>query len=181
MAVNNKDSLKKDKDLLIEDLKDLEGYIDDLWRFLPIPVCFVNAAFSILNISEALEGITGHKSTEIISENLKKILKNPQELFKKLDKEGRIIDQEAILLTKEKKEVVVNISAQARKDEEEDTLGYFFSFADLTEIKEKEKELQKKIKELERLNKLAIGRELKMVQLKKEIEKLKKELRKRSS
>jgi hypothetical protein len=45
-------------------------------------------------------------------------------------------------------------------------------------IKERTKELQEKIIELEKMNKLMIGRELKMVELKKEIEGLKKELEK---
>jgi HAMP domain-containing protein len=45
-------------------------------------------------------------------------------------------------------------------------------------VKERTKELQGKVEELERFHKLAVGRELKMVELKKEIENLKKELQK---
>jgi len=43
-------------------------------------------------------------------------------------------------------------------------------------VKERTKELQDKIRELERFHKLAIGRELKMVELKKELKKLKENL-----
>ena len=43
-------------------------------------------------------------------------------------------------------------------------------------VKEKTKELNEKVEELEKFNKLAIGRELKMIELKKEIEDLKEEL-----
>jgi C4-dicarboxylate-specific signal transduction histidine kinase len=45
-------------------------------------------------------------------------------------------------------------------------------------IKERTKELQERIADLERFQKLAVCRELKMIELKKEIEELKKELEK---
>lgn len=45
-------------------------------------------------------------------------------------------------------------------------------------VKERTKELQDRVKELEKFHKLTVGRELKMVELKKEIEKLKKKGRK---
>lgn len=45
------------------------------------------------------------------------------------------------------------------------------------QVKERTKELQSKMEELERFNKLAVGRELKMVELKKEIENLKEKTR----
>jgi len=45
------------------------------------------------------------------------------------------------------------------------------------QVKGRTKELQEKIKELERFNRLAVGRELKMIELKKEIERLKKEIK----
>ncbi len=42
-------------------------------------------------------------------------------------------------------------------------------------VKERTKKLEEKMEELEKFNKLAVGRELKMVELKEEVEKLKKE------
>ena len=45
-------------------------------------------------------------------------------------------------------------------------------------IKERTKEIQERMAELERFHRLAVGRELKMVELKEEIERLKKELEK---
>jgi len=42
-------------------------------------------------------------------------------------------------------------------------------------VKERTKDLQEKVKELEKFNRLAVGRELKMVGLKEEIKKLKEE------
>jgi len=45
-------------------------------------------------------------------------------------------------------------------------------------IKEAIEELQKKVEELEKFHRLTVGRELKMIELKKEIERLKEELKK---
>jgi nitrate/nitrite-specific signal transduction histidine kinase len=42
------------------------------------------------------------------------------------------------------------------------------------QVKERMKELQEKMTELERFNRLAVGRELKMIELKEELEKIKK-------
>ena len=163
-----------EKDLLIDDLKSLEGYIDDLWLFLPIPVCFVNSAFCILNASKALEDISGKKEIEIIGENLKDILKDSQKLLKEAQEKEIIFTKETVLFRKEGKGIPVSISAKARKDEEGDLLGYFFAFIDLTLIKDRENELNKKIQELEKFQKLTVGRELKMVKLKKELKVFKK-------
>lgn len=48
-------------------------------------------------------------------------------------------------------------------------------------IKQRTSDLQEKMREVEKFNKLAVGRELKMIELKKEIDKLKEELKKQST
>lgn len=49
------------------------------------------------------------------------------------------------------------------------------------QVKQRTKELQEKVNEFERFNRLAVGRELKMVELKKELKKLKEKLKKPKS
>lgn len=75
--------------------------------------------------------------------------------------------QEEIETTKSALEVKVTKRTKELKD---------FSESLDQQIRDKTKKLQEKVEELERFNKLVIGRELKMVELKKEIEELKKEL-----
>jgi len=67
-------------------------------------------------------------------------------------------------------------------------LGRVWSFRDVTdrkkaedELKKHEKELRKRVKELEEFYNMAVGRELKMIELKKEIERLKKDLEKKKN
>ena len=47
------------------------------------------------------------------------------------------------------------------------------------EVKRRTKEIQEKMADLERFQRLAVGRELKMIELKKEIERLSKEIKNR--
>lgn len=54
--------------------------------------------------------------------------------------------------------------------------GTIATFFDVTERKKMEKEITKRVKELEDFYKMAVGREMKMIELKEEIEKLKEEL-----
>jgi len=93
------------------------------------------------------------------------------------------------LISKDKKKILVDISVSVREDKKGNSIGYFASITDITEIKkfqesleeqvkERTKELQDKIRELEKFQKITVGRELKMIELKKEIEKLKEELEK---
>ena len=87
------------------------------------------------------------------------------------DKDGKVLNVEVDLKAKdgEIKHVMLsaeNIYVQDKK--------YRFTFVqDLTEVRKNEKALKEKIKEIEEFNKLMVGRELAMVELKKENEKLK--------
>jgi PAS domain S-box-containing protein len=67
-------------------------------------------------------------------------------------------------------------------------LGRVWSFRDVTDrkkaedgLKKHEEELQKRVRELEEFYNMAVGRELRMIELKKEIERLKKDLEKKKN
>jgi hypothetical protein len=55
----------------------------------------------------------------------------------------------------------------------EEVLGRVWNFRDVTQRVQSEQALKEKMDELERMNKLMVGRELKMVELKEELKKLK--------
>lgn len=176
MAVKRKTPQKSNNSQLMEDLNQLESYIQAFWEFLPMPVCYVNPALNILNVGKSFEKFSGFKQSEIVGQNLKRVFLEAQE-FKQIEKvlleKGAVLNKETSLLVKAKKEVPVSLSAMPRRDEEGNIIGYFFAFLDVTERRKFEQELEDKIEDLERFQKLAVGRELKMVELKKSIEKLK--------
>jgi PAS domain S-box-containing protein len=65
--------------------------------------------------------------------------------------------------------VYTNITVACTRDEKGEVLDVLASFLDITERKHMEADLRRNVEELERFNKLAIGREIKMIQLKEEI------------
>jgi len=177
---------------LKEDLRDLERYIEEFSTFLPLAVCTANPLGIIININQAFQNLTGYDATAIVGElaiNLFSNKKEAETLEKTVFKEKTVRTKELILLTKEKKEIPVSVSASTREDETGNIIGYFLAISDISEFKklqegleekveERTQELQEKIEELERFQRLAVGRELKMVVLKEEIQKLKEELEK---
>ncbi len=175
---------------LTDDLNQLESYIRDFWQFLPIPVCYVNPLFNIIDVDVSLNKISGYDQLEIIGQEIGFLFKDKENIsnIEKELRENRVISgKRAIFLGKNGKEVPVSIFVMAREDEGKNIIGYFFALMDVTERERFEKELEKKIQEktfllrekveeLEKMNKLMVGRELKMIELKKQIQELKERL-----
>jgi hypothetical protein len=63
------------------------------------------------------------------------------------------------------------------EEEEEEEANIVVSIEDITVRKRTEEEVQKKVKELEKFYDMAVGRELRMVELKEEIKRLESELK----
>ena len=172
---------------LLEDVSLLESYIQDLFSFTPLPLCFVNPKGMVLEVNPAFIKATGHDEYDVIGETLSSFMEEEEskKLLKEVLENDSIKGRETKIKTKEGKEIPVTAFAKCRKVKGEGVNGAFFSFFDLTEIKEKEKEaqetsekLQEKVEEMEKINKLTIGRELKMVELKEKMEKMEEEFKK---
>lgn len=147
-----------------------EDFFDDFLSFLPIAICFVDSEGYVLKINEKLEKLSGYKKHELIDDKLSKLLG---------DKAGEV-------LTKELKDQEMSVSGKegefpvtifSEKRIEEDGAKIFVAFSDLTRAKKIEREMEEKVKELERFNRLATGRELRMVELKRDKKRLKEKIK----
>lgn len=160
---------------LTEDLNVLEDYIKNFWEVLPVPVCTTNPIFTILEIGKSFNAFLGYSPDEITGFPLE-IIFAEQAGFEKMAKailaQTKITDFECVLKTKtgELKESLV--SAIVRVDSQGDVVGYIFSFVDITSLRKFSSQLKQKVDELERVNRLMVGREMKMVEMKKTIKKL---------
>jgi len=186
-----KKSLKKKLQTIKEDLEDLELYIRGFSAFLPLAVCTVNPLGVIININKAAENLSGYSSFEIMGRSTASFFLEKDEvrlIEKEIEKNESIQRKELTLVTKKRKKIPVRVFISRRKDKEKNYIGYFLAFLDITEVKalqenlekkvkERTKELQVRIEELERFHRLTVGRELKMVELKKETQRLKKEIK----
>ena len=126
--------------------------------------------------------ITGYSSDELLKTGVYGIhpkgnLPHLLDQFEKL-LQGKITVALGIpVLRKDKKIVYCDINTKLLKIGEKEMLVEFFT--DVTERRKSEEELKKlneelksKVEELEKINKLAVGRELRMIELKKRIEEL---------
>jgi len=186
-----KTSLKREMETLSQHLEGLLDYTKSLWQFLPLALCYLSPKGFILEINQAFETLSLWLISEISGKPLSTILseKEASEIISQTLKKKSLSNQETKLLTKKGEEIPVAAYSCIREDKEGNIFGFFLAFIDIRESKkfreelerqvaERTKELQKKIEELEKINRLTVGRELKMIELKEEIQKLKEELEK---
>jgi len=137
--------------ILLEDLDSLKSYIEDLFSFLPSPVCFISSIGVILEANPAFEKISGYKIDEIIGKSIEDIFakEKTKEIFKEAEEKGFVKAREISVFTKEKKEIPVSLSIIVRKTEEGEINGYFIGLFDLTDIKTYQKNLEEEAKDLQ--------------------------------
>ena len=126
--------------LLLEDLASLESYINDLFIFSPLPICFVSPLGVILEANPAFMKISNFEFGEIVGEAIdvlfekEKVKKLTQETLKKDFIRGR----EMVFFPRDKKTLIVHVFTKTRKDENKRAVGYFLGLFDLTKIKKTE-------------------------------------------
>lgn len=176
---------------LITEQKTLESmqydshYVRSLIEASLDPLITISADGKITDVNEASMKITGKLRNELIGTDFinyftetEKAREGYQEAFAK----GSIADYPLTIRHKDGHLTDVLYNASVYKDVKGNVLGVFAAARDITAQKKAEKELAEqrhkelqRLAELEKFQKITIGRELRMIELKSEIEELKKE------
>ncbi len=165
-----------------------KSYMEEIFYFLPLSLCIIDLNGVIKETNYAFLKMTGYKKEEIIGEGVSFFLAGEEiEPFLDAAKEQGSVEKDKLRISnKEGETIPVKIfmrscSCSSEKGEE----CFFVSFFDMWEVETKEKELQRtrrkmkeKMREMGKINRLTVGRELKMVELKEKIKDLEEEIEK---
>lgn len=168
-----------------EELKKSQAYTRSLIEASLDPLVTISPEGMITDVNEASVKMTGINKELLIGTNFSDYFTEPlhaQEAFHRVFEKGFVSNYPLVVKHKNGRLTDVLYNASVYKDDFGNVLGVFAAARDVTSQKKLEKEVADRekefmrIAELERFRKLTVGRELKMIELKKEIEELKSRL-----
>lgn len=157
-------------------------FLASVIRNVPEAVCAIDSAGNIIFWNEGAVKMLGYTAEEIIGSPITMTI--PEDLALEelehcigiLNTEGSFENYETLRLAKDGRIIPVEITAVATKDGSGNITGYTSMIRDITERKLAERELRDRVEELEKFYDMAVGRELRMKELKKEMEQLRDEI-----
>ena len=181
-----------EKKLAEEQLRSASQYSRSLIEASLDPLVTISPAGTITDVNEATVKVTGLSRNELIGTDFSTYFTEPakaREGYQQVFAQGSVTDYPLTIRHRNGALTEVLYNASVYKDVDGNVLGVFAAARDVTAQRKAEgqiaeqrmlaeqrtKELEK-LAELERFQKLTVGRELKMIELKKEIEELKKQM-----
>ena len=174
--------LQETQVILKQQLKESEERYMDIVENSSDMIYSVDTNGSIVFTNRQGYKIAGYlKKEELIGRHIKDIYDSEtwdeiEKGFEKIKQEGALFIDNVKIIKKDGKRLDAETHLLAIYDSKGDLAGVRLIVRDVTEKKRLNEELKQKIKELEEFYNMAVGRELKMIELKDEIETLKKEL-----
>jgi PAS domain S-box-containing protein len=147
------------------------------------PLVTIGPDGKITDVNEATEAVTGRSRDELIGTDFSDYFTEPDAArvgYEKVFREGLVRDYALEIRHKDGRMTPVLYNAQVYRDDGNNVIGVFAAARDVTAQKRYEEQLAvqrskelERLVELEKFQRLTVGRELKMVELKREIMELK--------
>lgn len=153
-------------------------------------IMILDKNYKIIWVNKSAERVTEREQYELLgsycykaTHNLDEPCEGPLGIcpIKEVLKKGRPITVMHTHFTKENEKVYAEVSIYPIRNEKDEIVQFIHVVRDLTGKRALEEELSKKMESIERFNNLAVGRELKMKELKEKIMELKRKLDKNST
>src|SRR5579864_4824892 len=178
---------------ILRDMRELDkalAYSDSLIKNAPDPVFVSDLEAKILQANDAVYELLGFRPDEVLEQSLSRFI-SPEETREFLAALREVIERGATRNARlnprsASGEVIpTTLNASALRDADGKAIGAIGILRDMRayekivlDLQESKAELQEKILDLEKFEEVVVGRELKMIALEKEIENLKKQLKK---
>ncbi len=150
------------------------------------PLVTVSPEGKVTDVNEAMVKVTGVPREKLVGTDVANYFTEPErtrEGYRLVFSKGVVTDYPLTIRHVDGRLTDVMYNASVYKDAQGKVIGLFAAARDVTALKRTEAELAdqrarelERLAELERFHKLTIGRELKMIELKKEIEELKRQI-----
>jgi|GEM_PF-4901542 len=141
-------------------------------------IVFLDPDLNVNYMNKSALNLLGYTKGEITKLKISDIDNDPaglKNIDADMEKHGRW-SGERFVITKNKKIIPVLLSTSFIKDEKDSISGIMGSFVDITDIKKYQRQLEARLKDLEKFQKLMIDREIRLVELKKRVRELEKKL-----
>jgi len=178
-----------------ERVKNSEQSLGQIINFLPDPTWVIDGESKVVAWNQAMENLTGIAATEMVGKGnyeyalpfygerrpilidlVRQWNSEYEQKYLRIKKEGNKLVSESYHPHLGNGGLYLSGTASLIYDAADQIAGAIESLRDITARRHMEEELRRNLEELERFNKLAIGREIKMIQLKEEINELRGEL-----
>ncbi len=166
-------------------LKESEEKFKNAFDSSSLGMALVSPTGKWIQVNPAICAILGYSAKELLNLDFKAIT-YPDEVKRDLGALKNMVsglmnnyDVEKRYITKAGKTIWVSLHTSLVRDSSQKPLYFVTEIENIEKRKEIENELKARLEELEKLNKLLVGRELKMIDLKNTIERLKKQSEKK--
>ncbi len=166
--------------------KQTSQYVRSLIEASLDPLVTINPEGKITDVNEATTKVTGRTREDLVGSDFSNYFAEPEkarEGYQQVFAKGLVSDYPLTIRHRDGRQTEVLYNASVYKDVRGKVLGVLAAARDVTAQKRAEREVAEqrtreltRLAELERFQKLTVGRELKMIELKKEIEELKRRL-----